>query len=224
MERAGRLGGTKRFEYVIIPKVMGNFTIKPRLVSFDPNTAAFQTIGSGSIAFNVTKGVYKPNQKPTEAGAKETPITKIANHWVWGVVLLLFAALAGFGFWLYKRMERKAPEVIDEAVQRMQTAKSQSITYLEEARTALRNGDKSSFYKSLSEALWKMAAQKTGLQLAQLNKDNVSAQLQQNGFSTDEATAFVRCLGECEMAIYAPFAPSANTPEGLLSKCESFFN
>ena len=61
----------------------------------------------------------------------------------------------------------------------------------------------------MTHALWGYVGDKLNLPVTELNKDNVGEQMALRGVSEECIQRFLRVLGDCEFAQYAPGDPAA---------------
>ena len=60
------------------------------------------------------------------------------------------------------------------------------------------------FYDEVLRALWGYVGDKLNIPVAQLSRENISAQLNGRGATADTIQLFLGALDECEFARYAP--------------------
>ena len=80
---------------------------------------------------------------------------------------------------------------------------------LKSAAKLLKQGQSKAFYEEVTHALWGYVGDKLNLPVTELNKDNVGEQLTERGVGEESIQRFLRVLGDCEFAQYAPGDPSA---------------
>ena len=109
------------------------------------------------------------------------------------VVLVLIGASIG-GYFLYKKIQLEKP---------LDVAWGQTYyTYLKSI--AEDEGKKEAFYDEVLRALWGYLSDKLNIPVANLTKDNVEAELDKYGISSELSKTFMDILKECEFARYAP--------------------
>ncbi|HMH20706.1 MAG TPA: BatD family protein, partial [Puia sp.] len=95
---------------------------------------------------------------------------------------------------------------------------------LQEARLLFDNGDFKGFYREVNRAIWKALSKKLDLPASQLNKVNITRQLQVRGWDAPYILSLEHILNECEMNLYTPAYDTYNMQqllrqaEGMLDK------
>ena len=120
----------------------------------------------------------------------------------WGI--LIFLALAGFGFWLGFR--KVAARRADVAGTRNRKATKQALRRLAQAREFLQKDLYTAFYEELHRSLLGFVGDKLAMDMAYQTKENISEALLSGGVAGDVADGFVDLLSACEEARYSPSA------------------
>lgn len=217
---AGGMRGSRTFEYLIIPRYPGNYSIDPIEFSyFDPakekfvtkrseqfefeitGSAIVQSGGSGSIVQNrvdVSGSDIRFIKPAAELEAKDSYFTGS------GLFYLLFlspaAALAVFLFAWRKQEERR----IDVAGTRKRKAGQVAKKRLRAAETALKNQNETLFYTEVFRALYNFLSDKLGIAYADLNKSTISESLLQRQVDSAIIERLNQTISTCEMARFSP--------------------
>lgn len=220
--------GSKVFEYPFIPRSHGDFTIGPVTYSYyDVNDGKYVTVSAGTIEFNVEKGNAADasnagvpvNMAPDRKDVKNLGedirfITRdmdkfsfkkvflVDSWWFWiSAALLLFAA---FMVWyMFKGLEARRADV---AGTRNRRATKMALGRLKMADGYLKQNLYSAFYEELHKALLGYISDKLNISVEDLNKDNISSKLMEDGVSQELVDEFVSLLDACEFARYSPDA------------------
>ena len=219
---ANGYGGTRHFEYLVVPRNPGHFTIPSvSFTFFDTSTNSYRTIHTPEHAVNVVKGAGNASQAISDFTGGQT--VKSLNedirfikggkadsrsagqhffgkgsYWlVYGVAILLFF-LAYFILW------RWAKANADNGVVKGKRANKVARKRLKRAEALLSRGQRSEFYEEVMKALWGYVADKLDIPTEKLSKDNVSAQLAAKGVGQEQADKLLNALQECEFARFAP--------------------
>ena len=219
---ANGLSGTKKAEYLVIPRRAGSFTIPAVEFScFNPSTESYQTFSSEPYQIEVAKGeggedaggIYASNQedikylgsdirhimtgktqlKPTHTTFFASP----AYFVVLAVLLLLFIILL---FALSKREQLSK----DTAANRNRKADKVARGRLKNAYQHLKAKDQEKFYVEMSQALWGYIADKLGIERSKLSMDTVSETMKDKNVPDELTQQFIDTLNSCEFARFAP--------------------
>lgn len=223
----GRQGisGSKTFEYILIPRIQGQYTIKPAtLTFFNPNTQTYETIASDPYSVGVKKGSGEPSATAVFLSEKEKYRNRdieylllpkngirnfafwIASPWYWvgiGAMVVIFVV-----FFLVSRHR----SMIRKDVSRIRWQRSHRMAKkrMAVAKKNLQKGNRELFYSSVSTAIWGYLADKYNIDFSQLSIENVQSILMEKGIKEDAVRSIVETLEHCE---YARFAPSDGTDQ-----------
>ncbi|MGH1338494.1 MAG: BatD family protein [Aureispira sp.] len=227
-------GGIKTFEYVLTPKALGEYTIRPRLVYFDGEARRFVTLDTtltvvvqeGNIdlptkaerdtaqsaaaivaAENAAEALQYGAPIPLEA-LHATPLRAFwGSSLFWILLLLPLLLLAGFLYY-QQQQEHKAHQPVAE--QRRQAAGQEANKRLQQAQKALEARQATVFYKEISKALLGFVSDRYQLSTVELTKQNVQQQLEQQGVETEKIQQLLAILATSERAIFAGLADTAS--------------
>ena len=221
-DNANGLSGTKKAEYLVIPRRAGTFTIPAVEFSyFNPSSESYQTFSSEPYQIEVEKGeggedgggIYASNQEDIKylgsdirhimtgnARLKPTNTTffgSAAYFVVLAILLLLFIILL---FALKKREQMSK----DTAANRNRKADKVARGRLKNAYHHLKAKDQEKFYVEMSQALWGYIADKMGIERSKLSMDTVSETMKDKNVPDELTQQFVDTLNSCEFARFAP--------------------
>ena len=91
---------------------------------------------------------------------------------------------------------------------------------LQEVRQLFDSGDYKGFYREVNRAIWKAIGKKLDLPASELNKHNITRQLQLRGWDAHQIFLLENLLNECEMSLYTPAYDTYNMQQ-LLRQAES---
>lgn len=234
------MNGKKSFEYLIIPRHAGRFTIPALTYAiFNPKTGKYSVQKTEEYSVNVLKGdgeeansgtvvdlsrrqkdvallgkdiryIKKSPKKLKEAGSVFFGSTLF---WILiAVPSLLFGALLA----VRKRLREMQADVV--GMNKRKAGKTAS-KHLNAARKKLSEGATNDFYEEVFKSLHQYLGMKLNIPVAELNKDFIIEKLQASQVNEDLIKSFIQILEECEMARYAPSA--AMNPETILAKAET---
>ena len=221
-DNANGLSGTKKAEYLVIPRRAGSFTIPAVEFScFNPSSESYQTFSSEPYQIEVTKGeggedgggIYASNQEDIKylgsdirhimtgkAQLKPTHTTFFASpaYFVALAVLLLIFIILLFALKKREQMTK------DTAANRNRKADKVARGRLKNALQHLKAKDQEKFYVEMSQALWGYIADKMGIERSKLSMDTVSETMKDKNVPDELTQQFVDTLNSCEFARFAP--------------------
>ena len=219
--------GSKTFEIPFIPRSPGEFTIGPVQYGYYDvkqrkyHTALTDTLqltvlrsaqggsssqDSGSTLVVDRKGVRTLGddirfiRTKTSLGTPSGFLTGKAWYWV----LVALMVLGAGGCWLGLR--KAAARRQDVAGTRKRKATREALKRLAQARDFLQKNLYTAFYEELHRSLLGFVGDKLSMDMAEQNKENISAALVSRGVPEDTAAGFVGLLDACEFARYSPDA------------------
>ena len=216
------MSGTKKAEYLAIPRRAGSFSIPPVEFSYyNPATESYQTLTSEPYELTVRKGketegdggVYASNQEDIKylgsdvrhilndgAQLKPKQTTFFASTTYFAILLGLLVIFIALLFILKKR----ADLVKDTAANRNRKADKVARGRLKNAYQYLKAKDQEKFYVEMSQALWGYIADKLGIERSKLSMETVSETLQSKNVPDELTQQFIDTLNSCEFARFAP--------------------
>ena len=214
--------GTKKAEYLAIPRRAGSFSIPPVEFSyFNPSSESYQTLYSEPYELSVVKGketegdgtVYAPNQEDIkylgsdvrhimndDAKLKPQHTTFFASSTYFSILLGLLVVFVALLFILKKRADMAK----DTATNRNRKADKVARGRLKNAYQHLKAKDQDKFYVEMSQALWGYIADKLGIERSKLSMDTVSETMKDKNVPDELTQQFVDTLNSCEFARFAP--------------------
>ncbi len=215
--------GTKKAEYLAIPRRAGSFSVQPvEFTFFNPSTGTYQTLLSEPYELSVRKGkdsdgdgggVYASNQEDIKYlgsdvrhimndGAKLKPkhSSFFASSVYFAILLGLLVVFIALLFILKKRAEMAK----DTAANRNRKADKVARGRLKNAYQHLKAKDQKKFYVEMSQALWGYIADKLGIERSKLSMETVSETMKANNVPDELTQQFVDTLNSCEFARFAP--------------------
>lgn len=216
--------GTKTIEYLAIPRHSGEFEIPETTFSyFDVATQAYKTLSIPAYTLTVNKSDAAGNTSTavsnytaqeqvrmlasdiryidTSDFAIETQHELLAGSALFWLCYLLPLALAALALWFFRK---QAQENANIALVRNKKANKVARKRLKVAEKYLQTNAKAAFYDEVLKALWGYLCDKLAMSPADLNKENVAAQLTAHHVDDADIAAFIRLLDDCEYARYAP--------------------
>lgn len=209
--------GQKVFTFLAQPREAGVFSISPRFVYFDPDSAVYQTLMGDTLDLTIRQGIMSANapevvddliDEGSDLGdlrlntklKKGKPVFFVASGWYWSVTGLPLALFLGL---LVYRNRQKSEEAIDPQERKKREAQAMAAKRLEQARAYQQAGESRAFYDEVSKAMLHYVSDKLQIERASLSKHNVRARLRELGVDEAKVDDFTHMLETCETALYA---------------------
>ena len=227
LTRSG-LSGTKEFEYLVVPRHAGNYTIPAaEFVYFDTETKSYKTLTTEPYTIKVNKGkggnvqtadysgsqqdIKELNQdirhiKQGEVSLRRNTQTLWATTRYWMCYLipfLLFVVALVVG-------NKRIAANNDKARVRGRKANKMALRRMKKAKKLLEERKQNEFYDEVLRAMLGYVADKLNIPQERLNKDNIQTELTANNVSQEHISAFIKTMSDCEFARYAPGDANAN--------------
>lgn len=224
------LSGTKKAEYVVIPRVSGTFDLTPtEFTYFDPAKSRYVTLKSDNYHLRVERSANEGSSGIIYAGGQEA--IKVVGSDIHHIMLkgnlkkesaLLFASPVYFVIWIvmvlifvsalvvYKRVNKFNH---NQVLVRNKKATKIAKKRLQNAYSYLRIKDQSHFYEEFSQALWGYISDKLNIARSQLSMDTVKEMMSGKNVPEDIVNQFIELLNNCEFARFAPGDPGKKMEE-----------
>jgi len=214
--------GTKVFEYVLIPRYPGNYTIpEVRFYYLNIDKEAYETLATVPFKLQISKSEDDTTITNITSFAKEdvkfigkdirfikTSPGKLRelNEFILNETLYwVLYVLATLLFLLILVIRRKKKEELNNVqLARNRRANKYARKRLKEANMHLKSGNKEAYYEELAKALWGYLSDKLGLPLANLSADSARESLVSSNVSEELINQLLQVLETCEFARYAP--------------------
>lgn len=217
------LSGTKTFEYLLVPRHEGSYTLEPLVFSwYDPQKKQYQTKKAGPFVINVERGSGSDASVATALPGKtdfqvigkdiryikvKQPDFKKGNDSFFGTpsfYALSFAPVILFcGLLVVRRQKEKLESNVHALKSR--NANAMAKKRLATAKGLLTEGtaQQSRVYEEVLRAMWGYISDRLSIPLSGLTKENVSAELKIKKVSDKTIADLLDIIQECEMARYA---------------------
>ncbi|MBN1388169.1 MAG: protein BatD [Bacteroidales bacterium] len=235
---ASGTSGSRTFEYVLIPRFHGEFTVPSVQYSyFDPSSGRYRTLSTSEHKFvalrsdeeqegaQVYGGVSKENVrflgkdiryiitgKPNFRMARNILVRSNVFLYSYLGLLLLFLLII-----LLRREQIKRNA--DIARVRNRKAAGVAAKRLKKAAECLRESDTEGFYAELLKAIWGYLSDKYNIPLSELSIDAVNKILERNKLDKNIIDELREVIGKCE---YSRFSPDSDmtTADEIYRKAE----
>ncbi|MCU4165155.1 BatD family protein [Carboxylicivirga caseinilyticus] len=217
--------GSKTYEYLLIPRHAGTFTIPSIKFSyFDPSSGTYKSSNSKEITITVAKGeggetgnstvvrstITKENVKFI---GKDIRFIKTGDSNLKPIGTFIIGSLSFYSlllaplflfillFIIYqKRIKENANIQLTKTKRANKVAKKR----LKQSAHFLKTGEKEAFYEELLRALWGYMSDKLSIPLSSLSKDNISDELGKSSVESGLISEIIDIMDTCEFARYAP--------------------
>ena len=222
--------GNKTFEYTLIPRHAGDFTIRPFTFSyFNTTTGKYVTLqtqsfdihvekGEGDTAATVITGLNKQDVEvlgsdidfiETNLKLKKTGSFYVADSLFYLVYIIPFSLFILILIIRRKQIKEKS----DRAKYLNKRANKLARKRLKKAKEMLQKSDQEAFYEETTKALWGYLSEKINIAASKLSVDNAREYLNKNNSPEELTEEFIKLIEDCEFARYAPGASGANMNE-----------
>ncbi|MBQ6910782.1 MAG: BatD family protein [Bacteroidales bacterium] len=220
--------GSKTFEYPFIPRSPGEFTIGPLQYGYyDVKQRKYESTATPALSLKVARSAQTGGSAVQDGGSTLVVDRKgvknlgedirfirtktalgtdkgfLVHSTAWWITLVLML-LAGAGCWL--GMRKAAARRADVAGNRNRKATRMALKRLSTAREFLQKNLYTAFYEELHRSLIGFIGDKLSMDMADQNKENISAALLAGSVPEATVTEFVDLLSACEEARYSPDA------------------
>ncbi|MDD4847495.1 MAG: BatD family protein [Bacteroidales bacterium] len=216
------VSGWKTFEYLIIPRAAGTFSIPEMNFSFfNPATQNYATLTAPAYNIEVEKGSENDQTVSYSAVRQEDikyigndvrhikippfELQQIGNH-VFGTIYF-YAIIAGslvlfiLILILTNKMRKKHGNL---ALMRNKKATKIARSRLKKGLTFLKANQPDAFFEENTQALWGYLSDKFTIQRSELSKETVEEVLREKAVNEEFIKEIVGILDDCEFARYAP--------------------
>lgn len=216
------VAGTRTYNYLLIPRHKGDFTIGPlKFAYFNPVTNKYVSVSSRSFDIHVEKGDNEANVTAFTAADKQDvklldkdiryiktsagDLLKPADLFygsVWYYLLLLTGPVLCFAAWKYREWYIKTNSDIVKVKNRR--AGKVAAKHLAHAQTQLSANKTKEFYEDLFKGLYGYLSDKLNILYADINRETIASALKSRSVKDQLTNKLLETLDLCEMARYAP--------------------
>ncbi len=222
---AGGVSGSKIFEWVLIPRTQGNYSIpEATFVYFDPKSDLYVT--RTTEGFNITVDKGDANAMTSYSSSKndikllnsdinyiKTSDTRLTiskstffNSLLFWICMFIPILLCIFII-IYGKKEQASKK--DIGSMRLRKATSLAKKRLRKAESYLNQNEDEKFYVEIYQAIWGYISDKFTIPVAQLSTDTVQNILETKSVNTIIVEKILQTLNEVDFARFAPGDSSA---------------
>ncbi len=219
---ASGVSGKKTFEYLLIPRAAGTFTLDPvSFTYFDLGRQQYVTLRTPAYEIKVEKG-EDDGSGFTFAGGNQADIRylgsdirhirvhnpgfRLTGTFFFGSTLYyVLLATPLFLFILFVMIWKKELKKRSNlALMKNRKATKVARKKMKKAESFLKENNRNAFYEEVSQALWGYLSDKFSIPLANLSIDTVNETLKAKGVREEMIGKFTETLNNCEFARFAP--------------------
>jgi len=216
------VSGTKTFDYLLIPRNQGTYTIKPvTFTYFDLNKGKYITLSSPEYVLKVAKSDGKQNNVAMTSvnqeeikyigsdiehiKTKNFTLNKKGEHFFLSDLFFILS-LIPFVIFISALIFRRKHIKLRNNMALLKNRKATKVAKkrLKKAKLYLVQSDKSKFYLEISQALWGYLSDKFSIPIAELSMDSVNEALNNKNVAENISAQFIKTLNNCEFARFAP--------------------
>lgn len=218
------LSGSKKAEYVVIPRVSGDFTLTPTEFSyFDPTKNKYVVLESDKYELKVARSANEGSSGIIYAGGQEAIkiVGNDINHIMsdgklqkrgallfasplYFIIIIVLIAVFAIALVINKRINKFNQ---NKVLVRNRKATKIAKKRLNNAYNYLKIKDQGHFYEEFSQALWGYISDKLNISRSQLSMDTVKEMMESKNVPEDITNEFIDSLNSCEFARFAPGDP-----------------
>ncbi|MFT6998461.1 MAG: HEPN domain-containing protein [Cryomorphaceae bacterium] len=223
----GGVRGSRSFQYLIIPRYPGEYTIPELQFSFfNSNTGKYQSGTAGPFQFNISDdegnvpsaGTPRAKNIVEQSGldiryiiTDESELSATRSQF-FGTSLFWAGSAGPFALLLIFLVYRRRKEALNKDVRgrKKRGASRMAKKRLKAAEVALKSGDSSVFYQEIFKALYGYLGDKLGIPIGELSRQKILSELQQNGVKEAVINDVSYVINTCETARFAPVTETSD--------------
>jgi len=232
----GRKRSVKTFEYLLIPRYKGNYSIpSASLIVYNTKKKQYETRKSSKHALTilasknneqesaiVNKQNVRSDQKDIHYIFTESNLQVIKERRIHPKIfytLCLLPILLLIFLWIYNKIVGKTDTSGSEWKNRK--ANKIALKRLKTAQICINSNDFDGFFEEIEKSLWGYFADKFKVESADLSKETVSTYFKSSDIDSTIESKFVTLLDECEFARYAPESNKNAQMDTVLTKAKN---
>lgn len=204
--------GTKIFEYILIPREKGNFTIPEIKFSyFNPKTERYIELNTKEYLISVEKGnQYIPTDTTQRTlqnlnllenlGFSSITKRQFISKWYSLSYWIIFTIII-ISYLMYFILPKRS---IDPAEIKRRKSTKVAIKRLKNASFFLKNNNFEQFFEEIEKSLWGYFADKFEVNSSKLSKETIDFYFIKSNIKTETKNNFVSLLNLCEFDRYSP--------------------
>ena len=219
-------GGTKTFEYILIPREVGHFIIPSIKFSyFNPKEKRYVETSTEEFSIKVEQGKEYVSTDTNNYSAKNITILtdtefqeiknrkKLFNQFkvIFYIIFCLIILILLVFIYLKNRK-------IDPIAYKKRKANKIAIKRLRNANSCLINEDFEKFFEEIEKSLWGYFADRFNVNQSKLSKDSIETYFNNNGISQENKRNFISLINDCEIARFSAYKDKNQKMEEVLER------
>jgi len=220
----GGTSGTRTYEYLIIPRTSGDFSIDPiQFAYFNPQHRDYTVLSSQKFNLKVHKGSGSAAEATAQGDVRylgndirylmEPPLyIRISGNSLYGkLIYWILLGLPVLGFLIFLLLHQRNSRLKGDA-KLMQRKKATRIAVkrLLKAKKLLDSEQHDAFHEEIAFALWGYISHKFNIPMSLLSLDTAREQLEMRNVDSSLTEQFMTTLNDCNFARYAPAGKALN--------------
>ncbi len=206
-QRTPSIKSFKQIYYLFAANHDGHIDLSPvSFTFFDPESEAMSETVSDSFHIHVTPG-KELSKNESIAQNRTRPLHKITStkhtsYFVtkgafWALLGLPLLALVVLGY--TEKIKGKEPKI----QRKDKIARAEAMKRLDSAKAYLQQQNNEAYYQELSKALWLYISDRSGIELADMNRERALEYLESQNISPDRIAEFEKLIDQSQKMLYA---------------------
>ena len=232
----GRKRSIKTFEYLLIPRYKGDYTIpSASLVVYNTKKKQYETKKSSNHSLKIlasknneqeaggtSQQQIKTEQKDINYIFTESNLKKITARFIHPklfYILFFLPILLLLILGIYNKIVGKTDA--NSSDWKNKKANKIALKRLKTAQICINSNDFDGFFEEIEKSIWGYFADKFKVAIADLSKDTVSSYFKSSAIENTIESKFIALLDECEFARYAPASNKNAQMDAVLDKAKN---
>jgi hypothetical protein len=237
-ESAAGSSGNRKYNYLLIPRHQGTYTLDPIKFSyFNPATGRYTTLSTKPFTVKVAKGTGDGSNVTAFSNAGKQDVKVLSNDIryiktgtqlneigsdFYGSALYYFLLILGPAGFLGALVYGKWRDKNNADVVGLKSRKAGKVAAKHLASAKQQLNDKKAFYENLFRGLYGYLSDKLNIPYADLNREKIAGELKARSLDESLINEMLDTLDLCEMARYAPV--SGITEQQVFDKAQNMIN
>ena len=232
----GRKRSIKTFEYLLIPRYKGNYSIpSASLVIYNTKKKQYETKKSSTHALTISASKnneqgtvqasqqqLRPEQKDIHYIFTKSNLQVIKEQVIQPTLFYILFFLPIFLLillWIYNKIIGQTDSLSSDW--KNKKANKIALKRLKTAQNCINNNDFDGLFEEIEKALWGYFADKFKVAIADLSKETVSTYFKSSAIENTIENKFIALLDECEFARFAPASNKNAQMDTVLDKAKN---
>ena len=232
----GRKRSIKTFEYLLIPRYKGNYSIpSASLVIYNTKKKQYETKKSSTHALTISAS--KNNEQGTGQASQQQLRTEQKDiHYIFTksnlqvikerviqptlfYILFFLPIFLLILLWIYNKIIGQTDTLSSDW--KNKKANKIALKRLKTAQNCINNNNFDGLFEEIEKALWGYFSDKFKVEIADLSKETVSTYFKSSAIKNTIENKFIALLDECEFARFAPASNKNAQMDTVLDKAKN---